>query len=644
MCGIAGVVTRGGTPPRELIGAMCDVMRHRGPDGDGVHVEPGIGLGMRRLAVLDLVTGDQPVTNESGTVHAVFNGEIYNYRELRAELAARGHRFRGTGDSEVIPRLYEEHGLAFLSRLNGMFAIALWDSELKRLLLARDRMGIKPLYYSLHGGNLWFASEVKCILAAGGSARAIDPLGVDQLLTLEYTASPTTLFEDVRKLPPAGWLTFSGGKLHQGRFWSLPAAVPGRTVDVAEIAERLRHTFLGAVRRQLASDVPLGAFLSGGIDSSILVAAMREVSPAPPLTFSIGFGDPTYSELRHARAVAAHCGTRHHEEILTPDFLSLLPEVVSQLDQPIADFSVFPTLLVARMARHRVTVALGGDGGDELFGGYDTYRADRLSARLLDWQPAPVRAAAEWLARILPLGKGKRGLVNELRRFLEGARLPSDWQHLRWMVFLREEQRTQLYTREFRAQVARSAEGLVRGALEDAGADRLEQMRADRLDAQMRCDLRLYLPENILAKVDAMSMATSLEARVPYLDNEMVNLALAIPSGLKVRGGERKWILKRAFAGLLPEAVLHRGKEGFSMPMKQWLTHEWNGLMHELLSPRSLAGAGLFDPLYVELLMREHESGAHNHSHLLWALMVFQLWRDRFEAGIELPGVSVHAA
>jgi asparagine synthase (glutamine-hydrolysing) len=636
MCGIAGVATRASTPPRELIGAMCDVMRHRGPDGEGTHVEPGIGLGMRRLAVLDLVTGDQPVSNDSGTVHAVFNGEIYNYRELRSELAAKGHRLRGTGDSEVIPRLYEEYGPAFLARLNGMFAIALWDRESKQLLLARDRFGVKPLYYSLHGGSLWFASEVKCILAAQGSARAIDPLGVDQLLTFEYTASPTTLFEDVKKVPPGGWLTFSGGRTHQGRFWSLPSGEPELAGDADELAERLRHTLVGAVRRQLASDVPLGAFLSGGIDSSILVAAMTQVSATPPLTFSIGFGDPTYSELPHARAVAAHCGTRHHEEILTPDYLAVLPEVISQLDQPIADFSVFPTLLVARMARRRVTVALGGDGGDELFGGYDTYRADQLSKRLLDWQPAPLRAAAEWLARGLPLGKGKRGLANQVRRFLEGARLPADWQHLRWMVFLRDEQRAQLYTPEFRAHVAGAADGLVRVVL-DGGA-------SDRLAAQMRCDLGFYLPEDILAKVDAMSMASSLEARVPYLDNEVVDLALAMPSRFKVRGGVRKWILKRAFAGSLPPQVLQRGKEGFSMPMKQWLTHEWNGLMHELLSPASLAAEGLFDARYVERLMREHEAATHNHSHLLWALMVFQLWRDRFKGAVELPGVHVHAA
>jgi len=636
MCGIAGVVTRGAAPPRELIGAMCEAMRHRGPDGEGVHIEAGIGLGMRRLAVLDLLTGDQPVRNEAGTVHAVFNGEIYNYKELRSELAAKGHRFRGTGDSEVIPRLYEEHGLGFLSRLNGMFAIALWDREHRRLLLARDRMGIKPLYYSVHGGCLWFGSEIKCILAAGGSTRTIDPLGLDQLLTFEYTASPTTLLEDVRKLPPGTWLTFAGGKLHQGRFWSFPAHEPAPAPDVAELSERVRHTFLGAVRRQLASDVPLGAFLSGGIDSSILVAAMKEVSPTPPLTFSIGFGDPSYSELCHARAVAVHCGTRHHEQILTPDYLALLPEVISQLDQPIADFSVFPTLLVARIAREQVTVALGGDGGDELFGGYDTYRADAWSTRLLDWQPAPVRAAVEWLARALPLGRGKRGLANQLRRFLEGARLPPRWQHLRWMMALTAEQRSRLYARDFRAQVAGAAAELACAALEESPSDRLA--------AQLRCDLELYLPEDILTKVDAMSMASSLEARVPYLDNEMVDLALGIPSRLKVRGGERKWILRRAFAHSLPRPVLRRSKEGFSMPMKHWLRREWKPLMHELLSPESLAPEGLFDARYVQRLMREHEAGTHNHSHLLWALMVFQLWRARFEAAIEPPGVRIHAA
>jgi asparagine synthase (glutamine-hydrolysing) len=637
MCGIAGVATRGSTPARELIRAMCDVMRHRGPDGEGIHVAPGIGIGMRRLAVIDLATGEQPVANETGTVQAVFNGEIYNYRELRAQLLATGHRFRGQSDSEIIPHLYDEHGLAFLSRLNGMFAIALWDSLQRRLVLARDRVGIKPLFYSLHRGSLYFASEVKCLLAAGGSARELDPLGLDQLLTFEYTAGPTTLFRDVRKLAPGSWLSWHDGGLQQGTFWSLPdPATPALAAPIPETAERLRDTLTAAVRRQLVSDVPLGAFLSGGIDSSILVAAMSEVSTVAPLTFSVGFGDASYSELHFARAVASHCGTRHHEEVLTPDYLSLLPEVISQLDQPIADFSVFPTLLVARMARARVTVALGGDGGDELFAGYDAYQADRYSSRLLDWLPRPLRANMERLARFLPLGSGKRGMGNQVRRFLEGAALPPRWQHMRWMIFLQEHSRARLYAPQFRAQIPEQTGELVSAGLEAASSDRLA--------SQMRCDLRFYLAENILPKVDAMSMASSLEARVPYLDNEVLDLALAIPSGLKLRRGVRKWILREAFATRLPQEIRRRGKEGFSMPMKNWLNGAWNPLMHELLSAENLARDGLFDARYVALLMREHEARTHNHSHLLWALMVFHLWRDRFASGLRQPGARVHAA
>jgi asparagine synthase (glutamine-hydrolysing) len=611
---------------------MCEVMRHRGPDGEGIHVSAGVGLGMRRLAVIDLATGAQPVCNQSGTVQVVFNGEIFNYRELRAELIARGHTFLGQSDTEVIPHLYDEYGPAFLPRLNGMFAIALWDSQQRRLLLARDRVGIKPLFYSQHRGSLYFASEVKCLLAAGASARQLDPVGVDQLLTFEYTVTPTTLFKDVRKLPPGSWLAWRDGNLQQRSFWTLPeAAAPVLAAPIAEIAERLRHTLTSAVRRQLMSDVPLGAFLSGGIDSSILVAAMSEVSATPPLTFSVGFGEASYNELHFAKVVADHCGTRHHEELLTPDYVALLPEVVSQLDQPIADFSVFPTLLVARMARKHVTVALGGDGGDELFAGYDTYQADRYSSRLLDWLPRPTRAYIGRMARLLPLGSGKRGMGNQVRRFLEGAALPSRWQHMRWMIFLQEQSRARLYAPQFRAHIPEQTEELVEAGLDDA-------LWSDRLSGQMRCDLRFYLAENILPKVDAMSMASSLEARVPYLDNEMLDLALTIPSGLKLRRGVRKWILREAFAGRLPQQILRRGKEGFSMPMKNWLNHEWNPLMHELLSADQLARDRLFDARYIARLMREHELRTHNHSHLLWALMVFQLWRDRFAADLSRPG------
>ena len=624
MCGIAGVATRGETPKRELIHAMCDAIVHRGPDGEGIFVGPGAGLGMRRLAIIDLTTGDQPVSNADGSIQVVFNGEIYNYRELRQELLAKGHRLRSSGDSEVIPYLYQEYGLDFIARLNGMFAIALWDARQHRLLLTRDRAGVKPLFYSQRHGRLFFGSETKCILAADGSQRVIDPQGLDQLLTFEYTATPTTLFRDVHKLAAGGYLLWQDGEVKLGRYWSMPRVIAPLSESIDELAERVRLTVTEAVRRQLVSDVPLGAFLSGGIDSSILVAAMSEVSSTPPETFSVGFADSSYSELQYAREVAQHCGTNHHEEILSPNYLSILPEVVAQLDQPIADFSVFPTLLVARMARAHVTVALGGDGGDELFGGYDAYEADRYAHRTLDCLPRPLRQLLSRVAALVPLRQGKRGFANQLRRFLEGAALPSDWQHLRWMVFQSDAQRARLYRPEFRAAVAEQTGRVVRAAL-DVGA-------FDRLTVQTRSDLGFYLAEDIFPKVDAMSMAVSLEARVPYLDNDLLDLALSIPGDLKVRKGVRKYILRKAFAGRLPAKILARGKEGFSMPMKNWLNQEWNGLMHELLSADSLRSDGFFEPATVARLMSEHESQRQNHSHLLWGLMVYQLWKQRFQA------------
>jgi asparagine synthase (glutamine-hydrolysing) len=473
---------------------------------------------------------------------------------------------------------------------------------------------------------------VKCILAADASTREMNPTGVDQLLTFEDTASPVTLFSDVHKLPPGTWLTWTDGEVRKGTYWAPPAEIAPFKGTVPELAEQLRSTVTQAVRGQLVSDVPLGAFLSGGIDSSILVAAMSEVSPNPPMTFSVGFSDTTYNELQYADEVARHCHTRHHREVLTPNYLSMLPEVVKQLDQPLADFSVFPTLLVSRMARAHVTVALGGDGGDELFGGYDTYLADHYASSSIDWLPRPVRAGIERAARLMPLGKGKRGVANQLRRFLEGAALPARWQHMRWAMFLSNDARARLYKPAFRAIVGEQSGQLVSSLFAGKGG---------RLAQQIRCDMRLYLPENILPKVDMMSMATSLEARVPYLDNEVIDLALSIPAHLKVRGGVRKWILKKAFEGRLPPQILSRGKEGFSMPMKNWLNGEWNPLMHELLSKSNLAWEGIFDARYIASLMRQHEAGTRNHSHTLWALMVYHLWRDHYARRAPIRQVEV---
>jgi asparagine synthase (glutamine-hydrolysing) len=622
MCGICGIATAGEQPSRELIRKMCSTIVHRGPDGEGVFVAPGVGLGMRRLAIIDLVTGDQPMANESGSVQIVFNGEIYNFQELRRDLESRGHRFATHSDTEVVPHLYEEHGPGFAEKLNGMFAIALWDAEAGRLVLARDRIGIKPLFYSVRDGTLFFGSEVKAILAAGGSRRGLDLEALDQLLTFEYTASPRSLFDDVRKLEPGSFLVWQRGNLEKKAFWELPRRDPDESASDDAWAERLKAVFNAAAKRQMVSDVPLGSFLSGGIDSSILVSAMSQTSDEPPKTFSIGFRNETYDELKFARTMAQHCGTEHREAVLEPHYLSLVDKLVHHMDQPIGDFSIFPTYLVSKIAREHVTVVLSGDGGDELFAGYDTYVADRMARRTTDLVPAGFRRALAHVAGHLRPTEDKKGLRNNLRFFLEGARLPSDWQHMRWMVFLSPAQKRELYHPDVFERVAGEAGRTIERFLDYEGRDRLQ--------GQMFGDVRFYLAENILPKVDLMSMATSLETRVPYLDNEVVDLVARMPSRLKWRGRTRKYILKKAYAADLPRAILAREKQGFSIPLKAWLNREWNPLMRDTLSEGALRRDGWLNPATVGRWIREHEAQRANHSHILWSLMVFQLWRQRF--------------
>ncbi len=626
MCGICGIATGGHEPDPATIRRMCRTIAHRGPDGEGTHVAPGVGLGMRRLAIIDVEGGWQPMGNETGDIQVVFNGEIYNFAELRHALEARGHRFRTRSDTEVIPHLYEDLGPEFARELNGIFAIALWDAPRRRLLLVRDRMGIKPLFWAVRDGILTFGSEVKCILAADGSRRELDLAGLDQLLTFEYTASPWTLLADVKKLPAGGWLTWTRGEVRQGRFWDLDQATAGDGREVETSADawaaRLRETLDRAVRRQMVSDVPLGSFLSGGIDSSILVSAMSRASDRPVKTFSIGFRDQSYDELPFARLVARHCGTDHREAVLDPSYRDLLEEVVHHMDQPIADFSVFPTLLVSKVARREVSVVLAGDGGDELFAGYDAYEADRLARWTVDLLPDPLRRALVRLGALVPPASAKRGWRNMLPRFLEGAALPRAWQHMRWMTFLSPAQRRALYRPDVHAALERQCGELILHYLDNAGDDRLQR--------QLFCDTRFYLPENILVKVDLMGMAASIETRVPYLDNEVLDLVARMPSAFKLRRGERKHVLKRAYADALPPAILQRGKRGFSIPLKTWLTGEWNDLMHDLLSGPALSEEGLFKPATVGRWMREHEGGRANHSHVLWALMVFRLWKRAF--------------
>lgn len=597
---------------------MCHLLAHRGPDDAGYYTDEEATLGMRRLAIIDLVTGQQPLTNEDETLWLVYNGEIYNYRELRAELKRKGHQFRTDGDSEVIVHAYEEYGPDCVTHFNGMFALAIWDTRQRRLFLARDHVGIKPLYYWSNGRTLIFASELKALTAHPLVPRQVNPAALDHLLTLEYIPSPLTIFQDVHKLPPGHWLHFQAGHIQRQSFWEIkPQPLPA---DDNTCAEMLHDLIQDAVRLQLMSDVPLGAFLSGGIDSSTIVACMSQAMTLPVQTFSIGFGEATYNELPYARAVAAGFYTQHTEEILTPDIGPLVEQLAAHLDEPLADFSIFPTYLVSKVAAQQVKVVLSGDGGDELFGGYDTYVAQQMD-RYYRWLPATVRQRMlpSIMSRIPPQ-PAKKGVINKTKRFVEGAALPSAWQHTRWMMFLPERDKTGLYTPAMQA-------GL-NGHTAVATLERTFQQASnlEPLAQQQYVDMKTYLADNILTKVDRMSMAVSLEARVPLLDHRIVEFALSLPPRLKLHRGQTKVILRRAMHSRLPDAILSKPKEGFSIPLKHWLAGPLRPLLTDLLSESTVRQRGYFQPETVTRWVKEHLDGRANHSHRLWSMMLFELW------------------
>lgn len=621
MCGIVGIRDPDSSPEETAarVRRMADAVRHRGPDGDGFFSEGDAALGMRRLAVIDLVTGDQPVYSEDRSIVAVFNGEIYNYRELRSELVAAGRRFATQSDSEVIPHGYAEWGDGLFARLNGMFAIALLDRAHRRLVLARDHAGIKPLYYYWDGRRLAFGSEIKAILASGFVPRELDVEGLAEFLAWEYVPCPRTLFTEVRKLPPATcWhLDVASGQVGENRFWKMPEA-DGEPVSDETWIDRLNETLSAAVRRQMISDVPLGAFLSGGVDSSLIVAAMGRAQ-----TFSIGFADGSYDELAHSSRVAQHLRCEHMTELASEDTLDLFPGLLEMCDDPIADTSLLPTFQLARLARQRVTVALSGDGGDELFGGYDTYRAAALESHYRRL-PGPVRRQLlEPVVRRLRPRTEKKGIVNRAIRFVEGLDRPAAAGHAKWRMYLAAEQVGSLFT----ADAARLA---VLPLERHLAAIRADYRPTGGLDLALRADYGSFLADDILVKLDRSSMAVSLEARVPYLDREVVELAFRMPARVKIRGRSSKWVLKQVALRYLPSAVVHRRKEGFSAPVKQWLAGAGRALMEDLLDEKRLASEGLFQPAYVQALKAEHLAGRRNHAHLLWSLMVFQGWRGRW--------------
>ena len=620
MCGIVGIVERDLERPvaADDLARMVQMLHHRGPDEEGSITLPGVGLGMRRLAIVDLAGGQQPILNETGDIKIVANGEIYNFRELQHELESHGLHSRNS-DIEVLVHAYEQWGEDFLLRLRGMFALAIWDGRTRALIAARDRAGEKPLYWTETAQGLLLASEVKALLVRPEVSRELDPIALDQFLTYEYVIAPRTMLKGVHKVPPAHYLKYRNGQVTVHRYWDA-ADVALRDWTDADAAEALRAALKTSVERQLMADVPLGAFLSGGIDSSSIVALMTESSPQQVNSFSIGFSDGTYNELPYAREVAALFNTNHRERQASPDLGDMFERLVVHLDEPFADVSLFPTFSVSELAREHVKVVLSGDGGDELFGGYDAYQAQALAAKL-GWMGDTLLPALAGVASALPPTEKKKGLVNKVKRFSAGAATaPSDLGHYRWMVYLGARDKVSLY-RAGLSEALRSNDvyAPVRDALGRFGQD-------DLLNRQLYADLSLYLADDILVKVDRMSMATSLETRAPFLDGDLMELAFSMPGHLKIRNGERKWILKQAMKDVLPDTILNRKKECCSIPMKNWLRRELQPLMRDLLARERVASRGLFDPVVVERLMNEHTEGRENHAHTLFPLMVFERW------------------
>jgi asparagine synthase (glutamine-hydrolysing) len=635
MCGIAGFADGLVATTREgddaLVRAMCGVIRHRGPDDEGVHVEAGAGLGMRRLSIIDLSTGHQPMRNEDGTVLVVFNGEIYNYRELRRELESHGHVFYTSSDTETIVHAYEQWGEDAFARLRGMFGIAVWDRTKRTLLLARDRAGIKPLHYVTDGGRLYFGSEIKSLLTAGAAPRELDPTALDHYLSFLYAPRDRAMFKGVRKLPPGHLLRWRDGRAEVRPYWCI-ADRETFAGSEAEAASELRQILADAVRSHMISDVPLGAFLSGGVDSSVVVGLMAQASARPVKTFSIGFDEPQYDELEHARAVSRHFGTEHHEFIVRPDGIGILDRLIEHFDEPFADSSAIPTWYVSEVARRHVTVVLSGDGGDELFGGYDRYLPHPAVERF-DRLPLPgKRKVAAVIWPLMPHGASGKGLLRRVARSDDGRFLDS-------IAQLQGDEKQALYTPDFRRRLGGFDAEAFLGSHFARFASLGPQSR------MMRFDFETYLPDDVLTKVDRMSMAHSIESRVPLLDNDVIDFAASLPSSMKIVNGRRKHILKEAVRDLLPASILDRRKQGFGVPLGVWFRGELAGLFSDVLDSPRARQRGYFEPAFVKRLVAEHRSGRRDHTLRLWQLLVFELWhRQHLDSAAPVAPPRIAAA
>ena len=620
MCGIAGILYADAARPVEhaLLKAMGDSLAHRGPDAEGYWAEPGIGLVHRRLSIIDLTSGNQPIGNEDGSLQVILNGEIYNYRELRRELAARGHHFKTQSDTEILVHLYEEHGAELVTRLRGMFAFALWDRTRRRLLLARDRVGIKPLYLYRDGGKLLFGSELKAILAHPDVPRAVDPAAVEEYLAFGMVPGSRSIFQKIEKLPSAHFVVVEADALERAprRYWQLRIE-PDHRRTAEEWQEAVRAKVAEAVRLHLVADVPVGVFLSGGLDSSMVVASAAGFSKGPLQTFSMGFQEESFSELPYARQIAEQFGSRHVEEIVTPDAITLLDQLTHHFDEPFADSSAIPTFLVSRLARRSVKVVLSGDGGDEAFGGYARYAHDLKEAAVRRWLPGWFRRGALGpLARVWPKADW---LPRRLRAktLLTNLALEAGSAYANTLAICRPPLRRQLLAGDIVAELnGREAEQIVRAGYQSAPPD-------DVLGSMIAADVNTILPDDFLVKIDRASMAHGLEVRPPLLDHELLELAAGIPSQWKVRNGETKWVAKQAFEG-------RRRKQGFEIPIDAWLRGPLREVFEAAVLQPGSRVKNLLNQNTARRIFHSHLSGAGRHGSVLWSLLILARWTEAY--------------
>ncbi len=621
MCGICGVV--GPAASAELVGRMCGQITHRGPDDQGMLVRPGVALGMRRLSIIDVAGGHQPIANEDETAWVIYNGEIYNYLGVCAELERRGHRFRTRCDTEVTLHAWEEYGEMSVEQMRGMYGYAIWDARQETLFLARDRLGKKPIYYTVVNGSLLFGSEIKAILAHPEVPREVDQAALDAYLTFQYVPGTATMFKGIHKLRPGQTLTWHNGTLRLRQYWQPDYSAHQPAAREEEYLERTTELLREAVRIRLMSEVPLGAFLSGGLDSSVIVGLMAGLMDQPVKTFSVGFGEGgDVDEVAQARLVAEHFGTDHHEITVRADAAELLPKLVWHLDEPIADAAAIPTFLISQVARQKVTVVLTGEGGDELFAGYPRYYGDQMLAPLEALPPVARRPLAA-AGRFFPPTSESR-MIRYVGRALSAADLSRSERYLRWVTVFQEAEKEALYSPALHQALSQQL------LQHPAGHALTDGTSRDFLHAMLEFDVLGWLPDDLLMKVDKMGMAASIEARTPYLDHKLFEYVAGMPAEMKLRGKTSKYLLRQIAARLLPESIRQRKKHGFDVPVQRWLREDLRPMLHEVLGPEHLRKHGLFEPAEVERLIEEHESGRRDHHRKLWTLLCFQLWYETF--------------